>query len=204
MMATTHAFVGAALASVTVFVAPAAAPAAMAAGFLGGLAPDLDLLGVHRQDLHFPMLAWIPAGCVLVLAVLFPATGTIAIAAFLLAFAVHPVMDVFGGSSEPEPWKRTTEVAVYNHHRGQWHTARRWVRYDGSPEDLGVASLASLPMLVFGTAPIADLATAALALSIAYTLARKRILTIYAALVGRLPSGVAARLPARKSPTEHE
>lgn len=204
MMATTHAFVGAALASVTVFVAPAAAPAAMAAGFLGGLAPDLDLLAVHRQDLHFPVLAWLPVAGSLALAALSPSTVTFALAAFLLAFAVHPVMDVFGGSSEPEPWRKTTDVAVYNHLRDEWYTARRWVRYDGSPEDLGIAAVASLPMLAFGTAPIADLATVALALSIAYTVVRKRVLTISAAIVGRLPSDVAARLPVRSPPTEHE
>lgn len=204
MMATTHAFVGAALASVTLLVAPAAAPAAMAAGFVGGLVPDLDLLVVHRKDLHFPVFAWIPAGCALALAALLPTTVTIAVAAFLLAFAVHPVMDIFGGSSEAEPWRQTTDNAVYNHLRGDWYSARRWVRYDGSPEDLGVASLASLPMLVYGTGTLADFATGTLALSIAYSLLRKRILTIYAALVGRLPSGVTARLPARKSSAEHE
>jgi hypothetical protein len=198
MMATTHAFVGAALASLTLFVAPAAAPAAMGAAFLGGLVPDFDLLLAHRRDLHFPVLGWVPAIGALVAAGLAHTVASIALAAFLVSFAVHPVMDIFGGSTEPEPWRQTTDRAVYNHFRGEWHSARRWIRYDGAPEDLGTASFGAAVVLTLVTGPFHDVALAALAISIAYTLVRKRLLELVALVRDALPSAIETHLPDRR------
>ena len=53
-MLPTHALAGMALALPVALVAPEYAPAALAAGFVGGVLPDLDLYTGHRKTLHFP------------------------------------------------------------------------------------------------------------------------------------------------------
>jgi len=198
MMATTHAFIGAALASATVVFAPEAAPVAIAAAFVGGIVPDFDLAVVHRKDLHFPVLAWLPAGAAFALAAVLPTTGTVALAAFFGSVAVHGVTDIVGGSVEPEPWKMTNDRAVYNHVRGEWHSARRWVRYDGAPEDLGVAAFAAAIPLTVTSGLLHDLLLVALIASIAYTLVRKRLLDGLDLLRETLPPAVVTWLPERE------
>jgi len=187
MMATTHAFVGAGLAALWLVVAPAVAPAAMLAGFLGGLAPDLDVLFVHRRSLHFPVHAPPIAALAVLVAVVVPTTATIAAAAFAVAFAVHPITDLFGGSVELRPWQRTTDRAVYDHYHDRWLDARRWVRYDGAPEDLVLASVASLPMFLVARNHLVGVGVGALLVSVGYVLVRKRLHRILALLDQSVP-----------------
>lgn len=140
MMATTHAFVSLAVAVVSLPVLSeyASPPLVLGAAFLGGIAPDLDLVAHHRKTLHYPLLT--PALAVGLAAV---AVATSSAPATLAAIgvgsaAVHAAADVFGGSPEREPWDPSLERAVYNHLFGYWHPARRYVRYSGAPEDFVV------------------------------------------------------------------
>ncbi|WP_335998685.1 metal-dependent hydrolase [Halorientalis halophila] len=201
-MATTHAFVGAALASVTVLVAPEVAPAAMTAGFLGGLLPDLDLAFEHRRTFHFPVLAPLCALPVIGLAAVAPSPTTITLAAFAVGLGVHATTDIFGGSTEPCPWRYTCDRAVYDHLRGNWLDARRWIRYDGAPEDLLVAGVAALPMLLLGSTANRSLALGALALSAGYVLIRKRLWDVVDVLRRICPEPLERFLPVREWPTE--
>jgi len=195
MMATTHAFVGAALAGVTLLVAPAAAPAAMAAGFVGGIVPDLDVAFDHRRTFHFPIFGSVLAAALVLVAVLVPSTATIAVAAFVVAAALHPVMDHLGGSREARPWLRTTDRAVYDHYGRRWLPARRWIGYDGSPADFGLGVLASLPVLAFADGHLWNVAVASLLVSAGYTVFRRRVFDVWDALVAALPPAVLAVLP---------
>jgi hypothetical protein len=192
MMATTHAFVGAALASVTLLFAPASAPAAMAAGFLGGIVPDLDVAFDHRRTLHFPVFGSVLAAVLVLVAAVAPSTATIALAAFVLAAAVHPVMDHLGGSREPRPWLRTTDRAVYDHYGRRWLPARRWIDYDGSPADFGLGVLASVPVLAFTDGPLRTVTVTSLLVSIGYTVFRRRVFDAWDAMVAALPPTVLA------------
>ncbi|WP_299266771.1 metal-dependent hydrolase [Halorientalis sp.] len=202
MMATTHAFVGAALASATLFFAPSVAPTAVAAGFVGGLLPDLDLVFEHRRTFHFPVLAPVGTLAVVAVGVTAPSATTITLAAFAVGAGVHATTDAAGGSTEPRPWLRTSDRAVYDHVRGRWLRARRWIRYDGAPEDFAVATLASLPMLVLGPGPNRVLAVAALVVSAGYVLVRKRLWDITAVVRRTAPELVASRLPVREWPED--
>lgn len=202
MMATTHAFVGAALASVTLLFAPEVAPAAMAAGFVGGLVPDLDLAFEHRRTFHFPVLAPLGALAVVTVAALAPSPTSITLAAFAVGAGVHATTDAFGGSTEPCPWRYTADEAVYDHVRGRWLRARRWVRYDGAPEDLGLAAVAALPMLALGSGSTQMLAMAALTVSAGYVLLRKRLWDIAAVIRRTCPDPVVRLLPVREWPED--
>lgn len=197
MMATTHALVGVALAAVTVYVAPEHAPVAASAAFAGGLFPDLDLYAGHRRTLHFPVYysALVPGA--LALLVVAPGTATIALAFFVLAAAAHSSMDVLGGGLELKPWLGQSDRAVYDHFRGQWVAPRRWIRYDGSPEDLVLAALVALPSLVLFEAPVATLVTLALSVSIVYAVLRKRLVTVAERVVPRLPDRLLGHVPER-------
>jgi hypothetical protein len=176
MMNTTHAAMGVSLAAPLAVVAPEFAPAAALAGFAGGAFPDLDLLsGQHRRTLHFPVYysaAAVVAGAVALLA---PTLTTVAAALFLLSAAVHCVADAAGGGLELRPWEATDDRGVYVHPASEWVRARRWIRYDGAPEDLVLAAVFSLPGLVVFDGVVRTLTLAALGLSVVYMAVRKQL-----------------------------
>lgn len=201
MMATTHALVGMALASVTLVLAPEHAPVAVAAGALGGVFPDFDLYAGHRRTLHFPFYYPLVALHALVLAWAAPAALTVALAAFLVAAAAHSVMDVFGSGLELRPWEGTSDRAVYDHFNGRWIAPRRWIPYDGSVEDLALAGTVALPVAWFNVGLVGDGALTLLGVSVAYVFVRKPMASAVEALVPRLPSRLVARLPERFTQT---
>ncbi|MFC7155710.1 metal-dependent hydrolase [Halomarina halobia] len=176
MMVTTHAAVGVALASSLVVLAPEHATVGALAALAGGVLPDLDLLvGAHRRTLHFPALYWVAALPALAWAVVAPAAGSVALACFLLAAAVHSLSDVLGAGEELRPWERTTDRAVYLHPAGRWLVARRWVRYDGAPEDLALTALFATPGILLFPGVVRYLCLSGVAVATVYALVRKRI-----------------------------
>lgn len=201
MMATTHVLAAVAVATLSALVAPELAPVAVVAAGLGGLFPDLDVYAAHRRTLHFPV--YYPASAALagVLAVAVPTVATVAAAWFLVGAALHAGMDALGGGLELRPWEATSERAVYSHYHGRWLAPKRWVRYDGAPEDLLLAGAFAVPPLVAfdGRVPLA--VGALLAVSAGYVALRKPLATLWARLaallVPRLPVGLRTRVPKR-------
>lgn len=197
MMAATHALAGAMLSLPLMRAAPELAPVAALAGLAGGLFPDLDQYVGHRRLLHYPVyypLTAVPAAGVALVA---PSPVTVAAATFLAAAAIHVAMDVLGGGLELRPWKGNSERAVYSHYHGTWLRPRRWVRYDGAPEDLLLAVGFGIgPFLVYGF-PIDWLVGGLVAVAAVYSLLRRRLAGVVDWLVGRLPAGVRRRLPPR-------
>ena len=176
MMNTTHTAMGVTLAAPLVALAPELAPAAALAGFVGGAFPDLDLLsGQHRRTLHFPVYysaaALVAGGVALVV----PFLPTVAGAFFLLSAAVHCLADAAGGGLELRPWEATDDRGVYVHPADRWVRARRWIRYDGAPEDLLLAGVFSLPGLLLFNGMVRTLTVVGLAVSVAYVAVRKRL-----------------------------
>ncbi|WP_442908208.1 metal-dependent hydrolase [Halobacterium sp. KA-6] len=176
MMATTHATMGVLLATPLFWVAPEfAVPAALAA-MAGGVFPDLDL-GVleHRKTLHYPEHYWPLAAAAFGIAVGAPSTLTVAAAFFVLSAAVHSVTDAFGGGLGARPWANDDQRGVYSHTRRRWIRPRRWIRYDGAPEDLLAVVVLSIPGLALYDGLVRRLTVAMLAVSVVYTFARKRL-----------------------------
>lgn len=197
MMATTHALAGMALAGVTAVVAPEFAPVAVGAAAVGGLFPDLDLYGEHRRTLHYPVYYSLGTVLGLLGAALSPTLATVALAAFLASAALHSVMDAFGGGLELRPWEGTSERAVYDHYRGRWIRPRRWIRYDGAPEDVLLATVLAVPTLMSSTGTTRTGVLALLGASVLYGLVRKPLAAVTERIVGVLPPTVVDQLPER-------
>jgi len=205
-MATTHALAGVLVGVAALPLAPGAGTSLLLAGFVGGLAPDLDLYFAHRRTLHFPVYLPVAAGGAAGLALAATTTATLALAVFLAAAALHAVTDLFGGGLELRPWEATSERAVYSHFHGRWLAPRRLVPYDGAPSDLALASVLALPGLLAveggGSAgePLAALVTAALVVSVAYTLVRKRLPTLAESVAALVPERARPYVPDRYLP----
>jgi hypothetical protein len=197
MMATTHAMAGLAVAALATLAAPEHAPVLAAAGLAGGLFPDLDLYAGHRRTLHFPVYYAVAAAAAVPVAVLAPGAWTLAAAVFLAAAALHAASDVLGGGLELEPWRETSERAVYSHFHGRWLPPRRFVRYDGSPEDVVVAAGLGVPAALAFEPTVQRVVGAALLVSVGYAVVRRRLPRLVTWLVGFAPAVIRRRLPER-------
>lgn len=176
MMAPTHVATGPFLALPLFALSPELAGVGAMAGIAGGIFPDLDIVsGRHRKTLHFPVLYWIGALFALAVAAVSPAPATVAAALFLLAAAVHSVLDWFGAGDELRPWEATSREGVYVHVTGQWLEPKRWVRYDGAPEDFALAAGLAVPgLLLYGT-PVREVLAGALVVAAVYVAVRRRV-----------------------------
>ena len=201
MMATTHALAGVVLAVLVGVLFPESAAGTssipIAAAALGGLFPDFDLYAGHRRTLHFPVYFTAAAAAVGAVAVAVPTTLTVAAALFLAAAALHSGMDALGGGLELKPWLGTSDRAVYSHYHRRWIRPRRWIRYDGAPEDLLAAGAFALPALYVLDGTARTVVLGALGISAGYVLLRKPMVEVTQAVVDALPDEHLDRLPAR-------
>lgn len=191
-MLPTHAFAGLLLGLLYALVVPEFAGIALAGGLLGGLVPDLDMYVGHRRTLHYPVYAPVLAVAAVPVALLVPTTLTVAVATLCVGAAVHSVMDVFGGGLELRPWEATVDRAVYDHYRDRWIPPRRWVRYDGAPEDLLLSVALAVPLLFSLGDPYDWLVVLGLGVGAVYTAVRR----LLPGIAERVVAGVVAnRLP---------
>jgi hypothetical protein len=207
MMATTHALVGVALAVLvgTLFPESAASTslAPVAAAALGGFFPDFDLYAGHRRTLHFPVYFNVAAAVAAIgaagAAAFVPsvAVATASVALFLVAAGVHSAMDAVGGGLELKPWLGESDRAVYSHYHARWIRPRRWVRYDGAPEDLIVVVAFAAPVVYTVDGVVETGVLLAVGVSAVYVVIRKPMVIVTQAVVDALPERVVDRLPAR-------
>jgi len=197
MMLPTHVLAGMLLAAPLVRAAPELAPVGFAAGFLGGLLPDLDMYTGHRRTLHYPVYYSVFAAPALLAAVVAPSVLTVGIALFLLGAALHSVADMYGGGLELRPWEGNSDRAVYDHHRERWIPPRRGVRYDGAAEDLALSVGLAVPLLLLVDGPLRQVVVGSLAVAVVYTVLRRRLAEIAAAVIPLLPAAFDPYLPDR-------
>ena len=197
MMLPTHVLAGMLLAAPLVRAAPELAPVGFAAGFLGGLAPDLDMYTGHRRTLHYPVYYSVLSLPALFAAVVAPSALTVGVALFLLGAALHSVADMYGGGLELRPWEGNSDRAVYDHYRGNWVAPRRGVRYDGAVEDLALSVGLGVPLLLLVDGPLRQVVIGTLVVAAVYTLLRRRLAEIAAAVIPLLPAAADPYLPDR-------
>lgn len=197
MMATTHALAGLLLALPLALVAPEFALVGALAAIAGGVFPDADMPGAHRRTLHFPVYYSLAAALAGAVALLSPAGWSVAAALFLAAAALHSVSDALGGGLELRPWEATSERAVYSHYHGRWWKPRRWVRYDGAPEDAVLGALLALPSLLVFEGTVDTIVLGTLAVSVGYALVRRRMVEATQRVVDSLPTETLDKLPDR-------
>lgn len=195
MMATTHALAGVLVGLWVLAAVPEAGALVLLAGALGGAFPDLDILAVHRRTLHFPLGYAALSGVAAAATPFVPARLAIPAAAFFAAAAVHAATDVFGGGLELRPWEGTSDRALYDHLRGRWRRPRRWVRYDGAPEDFMLALALGLPAFAALDGLPRLCVVALLVLSGLYAMFRRPLVDGGERLVGWLPPRVLPLIP---------
>lgn len=202
MMLPTHVLAGLALAAALVGLAPADAPVWLAPVALAGVAvgsalPDVDLYAGHRRTLHYPsgyVAGVVPVGT---LAIVQPTPLFVGLAFVLIGAALHCRMDRYGGGLELRPWEGTSERAVYDHFRGRWRAPKRWIPYDGAPEDLALAGALGIPLLVTLQGSMRTLVTVALCVAVAYALLRRRLADVAPVVVGYAPDPLTGYVPDR-------
>ncbi|MFP4530518.1 MAG: metal-dependent hydrolase [Halodesulfurarchaeum sp.] len=197
MMATTHALVGIAIAAGASLVVPEITVLGVFAAAAGGIFPDLDLYAGHRETLHFPVYFALLAVPAVTVAAILAAPLVWAFSLFLVAAAAHSIMDAAGGGLELRPWKGTSDRAVYSHYHGRWLRPRRYVPYDGAPEDLALGGMVAIPGLLAFDGTLATGIWFLLGLSAVYTLVRKPMVAVAEWLFERVPGPVRTRLPER-------
>lgn len=179
MMALTHGFMSLALAVLVLpFVSDhVAAPLLLAVTFVGGVAPDADILANHRKTLHYPVLY--PALTLLLLVgFLFTSSAIFLLATLAIgAAALHCLSDILAGGAEREPWNPVTDHGVYNHVLKRWHRPRRYVRYSGAPEDFFVSLVFAMVAVWSATTSVTVDVSVLCLLAVAgiYSLLRKRL-----------------------------
>lgn len=175
-MATTHVLAGLLVGLGLAGLHPEAGTLVALAGAAGGLAPDLDALGAHRKDLHFPVYGWVAAVPPLAVAAWTRHPAAVAGVAFVLAWALHSTSDVLDGGRSLRPWAESVDRAVYCHAQGRWWRPRGVVPYDGAATDLAVAVWLALAALALADAwTLRMLAIGAVALSLPYVAVRRRV-----------------------------
>jgi hypothetical protein len=197
MMATTHALAGLVLAAAVAAVTGDLGMLPVAAAALGGLFPDFDLYAGHRKTLHFPVYYSLAAVVAVGLAAATTTPTTTAVALFFAAAALHSASDVLGGGLELKPWLGTSDRAVYDHFRGRWLAPKRWIRYDGAPEDLAVATALAVPSVAVFDGHVELAILAAIGVSGVYVLFRKPMVIVAERLVEALPDHVLGYVPQR-------
>lgn len=175
MMATTHVFTGLAAVAPIAYVVPEFTLALAVGAIIGGFVPDFDLVLAHRRTLHFPVAGLATAAPAVVFAAVTPSSSTLGLAAFAVTAWLHAASDAIGGGPEMDPWNDRTDRAVYDHVRGRWIRPRRWIRYDGAPEDAAIAVALAIPALVVFDGWLTAVIVGGVVVSLVYALVRRRL-----------------------------
>lgn len=182
-MTTTHAAMGLLAGVAVAVIDPGYGAVVGLTAYAGGVFPDLDVfVGDHRRTLHYPVGYWGVGAPAIVAAVGWPAPVTVGIAAFLGGAALHSTTDILGGGRGPKPWSEDDDRGVYDHYRGRWLRPRRLVRWDGSPEDLILAVVLSVPPLVYFDGVVRVVTVAGIVASMVYAGLRRRLPDLVPAL----------------------
>jgi hypothetical protein len=86
---------------------------------------------------------------------------------------------------------------VYDHYHGNWVTPRRWVRYDGAPEDFLLSSILAVPLWLVVDGYLASVVLGAVVVAAVYAASRRVLPTVAQRLVVVLPEPVVTYVPAR-------
>lgn len=170
MMAATHLFFGELLGTLVGVVVPEYLTVVTVAGGMGGVFPDLDMVFDHRKTLHFPVYYWVAGALCGGAATIYTSPGTVFAAVFFLGAATHSVADIFSCGRTSQPWRTLDDRGVYLHPYRTWVSPRRWVRYNGSPEDLLLATVSTVPVLLLHDGGIVYVTAAGIILAFTYAL----------------------------------
>lgn len=197
MMLPTHAVVGLAVATPLVFLAPDQAHVGLWGALLGSVVPDFDLYAGHRRTLHYPTAYTIAVVPAVLAAVILQSPAVILLASLLVGAALHCRMDRYGGGLELRPWEGTSNRAVYDHVRGEWRAPKRWLRYDGAPEDVALSVGLGIPLFLALNTPFQWITAAAVTIGLTYALLRRRLAALAPVVFESVPDSLGGYVPDR-------
>lgn len=197
MMLPTHVLIGLAVAVPVAMAFPEHGTAVLVGGIVGSILPDLDLYAGHRRTLHYPTLYVIAAGPAVLVAIVLQRPLVSGIAFVLLAAAVHCRLDRYGGGLALRPWEERTDRGVYDHVKGMWRAPKRWIRYDGAPEDLGLAVGLAAALWFVAPASFQPIVALAVLVGTVYAVLRRRLAELAPVVFGAPPEPVREYLPGR-------
>jgi hypothetical protein len=146
MMISTHVLMGANLGLIIGMFEPSLGTAAIAAGVLGSIIPDLDMMAEHHRTLHRPFQFLGVTGA---LYLIFTATAS-NLAAFTLftaaAASLHSFSDILSQGKTKHPEVKKDERAVYNHLGNKWMKPKRIIN-EASSRDLAATTILAIPLL---------------------------------------------------------
>lgn len=196
-MLPTHVLVGLLIAATFVVFAPDLANLVLLGSVVGSFFPDLDMYIGHRRTLHYPTGYSIAGVLSVLLVVATQAPWLVALSFFLLGAAAHCRMDRYGGGLELRPWEGTSDRAVFDHVRGRWRSPKRWIRYDGAPEDVLLAILIGIPVFLVMDGLIRWLVVTAILIGVIYGVLRRRLVLVTPYVVDSIPDSVESHIPDR-------
>lgn len=197
MMLPTHVLVGLLIASPLFFLAPESATIAIIGALVGSVLPDLDMYRNHRRTLHYPTGYTIAAILSILVVSLNPQPLLVGVLFVFIGAAIHCRMDRYGGGLELRPWEATSDRAVFDHVSGRWHSPKRWIRYDGAPEDVILTVLLGIPLFILIQHPIRWLAAGMILLGLIYGLLRRRLANMAPNVAETMPDSLEAHIPER-------
>lgn len=197
MMVTTHLLAGLLIALPVAMLYPSLAVPALIGATVGSILPDLDLYYGHRRTLHYPTYGLFVAVPAVALAILWPVAPVVGLAFLVVGAVLHAQMDRYGGGLELRPWEGQSERAVYDHARRTWLPPRRFVRYDGAPEDVAFAAILALPAMLLIEGYLWWVVLGAVTLSVVYGLVRKPIVELGVVILRYAPTPLLSILPTR-------
>lgn len=197
MMLPTHVVIGLAVGAPVLIVAPEFAPVVLFGVLVGSIFPDFDMYIGHRRTLHFPTVYTAMAVLSLPIAVFLQHPVTVGVVFALIGAALHSRMDRYGGGLELEPWRATSNQAVYDHVQRRWLTPKRWIRYDGAPEDFMLTAALGIPLVFVLEGDFKWVVVAALCIGGVYTIFRRRLARLAIAVSRRVPAAANRYIPLR-------
>lgn len=197
MMLPTHALVGLAIATPMLSLAPEHAIWALAGALVGSIFPDLDMYAGHRRTLHYPTGYAVGSIPVIVAAGFFRTPLLVGLAFVLVGAVLHCRMDRYGGGLELRPWEATSDRAVYDHVYDRWRRPKRWIRYDGAPEDVLFAALVGIPLVIVLEGPFQWIVIGSLLIGGTYGLLRRRLAALAPVVFGHAPEVLETHVPER-------
>lgn len=196
-MLPTHVLVGIILAAPLLVLAPELANVALFGALVGSVLPDLDMYLDHRRTFHYPT-------GYLIAAILFPLLvsvsrepSLVAVSFLFIGATVHSRMDRYGGGLELRPWNATSDRAVFDHVSGRWRSPKRWIRYDGAPEDVFLAVLLGIPLFVLIQSQVRWLIVTMVLVGIVYGLIRRRLAGMAPIVADTIPDSLDEHIPDR-------
>lgn len=195
MMLPTHIVMGLGIATTILLIDPTLLNISLFSSFIGSILPDLDIYKGHRKALHYPKIYTVISVFSGIIAFFILTNVTVGITFLFIGAAIHCQMDKYSSSFEVRPWEKKSDRAVYDHINGEWKKAKRWIRYDGSPEDFLLMITIAIPLILILNNIFRYILVITIIIGTIYTVFRRWLPTIAPVFLSYIPKSLKRYIP---------